>query len=307
MRFGSIKYLVKEGIKNIWLNRLMSLASVGVLTACLLMVGLAYLVSINISNALGWMEKQNVFMVFIAEDADSEAVAQVGRDILSAGNIAESVFISKEEAFERVGDLMGEHKYLLEELKGDKDFLPDAYKVTVANVERFDETVSRVQSIENVYAVRSRPETADLIVKIRKLINNIGMWLFIILFVVALFIIANTVKITMFVRRLEINIMKSVGATNNFIRLPFIVEGVILGLISAFVTYGITWYLYRSLVVSAMEGIMGGLAPSFVSFSEVSSFLLVGFIIAGVVIGSSGGLISIHRYLKDEGGVYNVG
>lgn len=307
MRFSSFRYLIKEGVKNIWLNRLMSLASIGVLSACLLMIGLAYLVSVNISNALGWMERQNVFMAYVEEGADPIEVEQVGRDILSVGNIAECVFISREQAFESVSELLGEYKYLLEEFKEDNDFLPDAYKITVEDLELFDETVYHVQQIDNVSHVRSRRESADLILKIRKLVTNIGMWLFIILFVVALFIIANTVKLTMYVRRLEINIMKSVGATNNFIRLPFIVEGIILGLFSAIFTYGVIWYLYRTLVVSTMEGMVGGLAPYVVKFSDVSHNLLAGFVIAGVVIGCFGGLISIHRYLKDEGGVYNVG
>lgn len=303
MRIGSIKYLTKEGFKNIWLNRLMSLASVGVLTACLLMVGLAYLISVNISNLLGWMEKQNVFMVFIEDGVDSIAVEQVGRDILAAGNIGDCVFVSKEEAFESVSELLGEQKYLLSEFKDDNEFLPDAYKVTVSNLELFDETVSKIEKIDNVNSVRSRRETADLILKVRRIVNNVGMWIFIILFIVALFIIANTIKITMFVRRLEINIMKSVGATNSFIRLPFIVEGVILGLVSALVTYAVTWYLYRSLIISVIED----MSMSVVNFSDVSRMLFIGFVVAGVVIGASGGLISIHRYLKNEGGVYNVG
>lgn len=301
MKFRSVRYLIKEGIKNICLNRLMSLASIGVLTSCLLMIGIALLFAANINKALGWMEQQNVFVVFVKDGADAEQAAEVGRKIKSIENVQQCEFVSKDEALIAQSNLLGEDSYLMSDLRHDNP-LPDLYKVAIKDLKLFDQTINQIKSIENVGSVKSRHDIADKILQIRNLVATIGIWLFALLLIIALFIITNTIKITMFVRRLEINIMKSVGATSGFIRFPFIVEGIVLGFISALVTYGITWYIYRSIIISMIKG----MSLSFVDFSEVSTIMLIGFIVIGVLIGAFGGFVSIRKYLKEEGGIYNV-
>ena len=217
-------------------------------------------------------------------------------------NVKDCVFISKDESYETILYDMGDSASVLKDIGS--DFLPDAYKVTIIDMEKFPDTVNTMKSYENVLHVRENGELASRIASIQNAVGLVSIVIVIILLVVSLFIIANTVRITMFSRSLEISIMKAVGATNWFIRWPFIVEGVIIGLLSALCAYGLVFALYFAAekVLATMFAILGN---TMVPFKDCAVTLIITFAATGIVTGAVGSFISLGRYLKEHGKVVN--
>ncbi len=302
MKGASLAYLTKEGFRNIWVNRLLSLATVVVLVSCLVIVGSGSLIFLNISSLLDLVEGQNVVMVYVDDEADETQTQMLGVQLQTLENIKKDgvVFVPKEEAFERQKELYGENADILDGLSA--DILPDAYKVTVEDLEFFDETVFRIKSLENVLEVHENSDLAGKLASIRNGVTYVSAGIVLILFFVSLFIVANTIRITIYNRRLEISIMKSVGATNTFIRWPFIVEGILLGIFSAVIALAIQYGIY-SLASIWLGNILAMLGGQAVAFIDVIWYLFGIFAFIGVIIGAFGSLISLNRYLKEHGNV----
>ncbi len=294
MRIHDIQYLVREGFRNTWHNRFMALASVGVLICCLLLTSFAYLAFVNIDSLFQNAYEQNVVAVYLDTELDDAAVLAVGDTLNATDNVAKAEFISKEEYLERFKDDMGEAAIegLMEE-----NPLQDTYIVSLKDLEKFDATLVAIEAIDGVEDISYDGDIAHTLTRIRGMVLGIGGAIIVVLLCVSLFIISNTIKLTVYSRRLEIYIMKSVGATDGFVRLPFIVEGVILGVVSGAVGYALLWLLYSQLVKSFAGGILWNLVP----FSAVSWQLLFGFMIGGILVGVGGSAISMSRYLKQEG------
>lgn len=300
MKSRNLRYLTGEGIRNIGTNRLMSLASIAVLMSCLVLIGSAFLIFLNVDSLLENIEDQNVIMVFVDLDADSNTVSSVRDAIVSTENIANCEYVSKESAYQTVVDSLGENSSLIQD--ADSSFLPDGFKVTVENMHNFAQTVAALKSIENVSSVRENTDLANKLENVRNAVTYICVGIIGILFIVALFIIANTVRITMFTRRLEISIMKAVGATNWFVRWPFLIEGISIGVISAGISIGVLWLMYF-FVSDALLAVFGILGNGLVSFSEYGLWIFVAYLAIGVITGGIGSIISIGRYLKEQGAI----
>ncbi len=297
MKVNSSNYLLKEGIRSIWSHRLMSLASIGVLMSCLVLMGLAVLFSVNVNKGLDAIEDKNVINIYLYDSVTKEQLPQVEVQLKTIDNVKDFTFISKEEAWQKQLESMGAAD-MFEGLDINTDnILPDSYKVVLKDISQYEDTLTKLKEISQVETIRDSSEIADKLISIRKLITILGGALIIMLFVVSLFIIANTIKLTMYSRRLEISIMKAVGATDGFIRLPFVVEGFILGLIAGIASFGLVYGIYR-LAGSAVTRIIP-ITP--VAFSSIAWWLLAGFIIVGIITGIVGSLISMSRYLKKEG------
>lgn len=296
----NLRYLTHEGIKNIGINRLMSLASVAVLMSCLVMIGSAFMLFLNVDALLQNIQAQNVIMVFAELNADDTAVEQLRTDIGKVDNIASVEFVSKADAYKQVVSSLGDNASILNGV--DDSFLPDGFKVTVSDMEFFTKTVNDLRSLPNVYSIQQNSDLASRLEKIRTAVSYISIGIVVLLLVVAIFIIANTIKITMFSRKLEISIMKAVGATNSFIRWPFLVEGVTLGLIAAVLAWGILYGLY-TLTGEALLTIFGVLGGSLVSFWNYAAYIAIAFVVLSVLAGGFGSIISIGKYLKEQGSV----
>ena len=186
-----------------------------------------------------------------------------------------------------------------------ENILPDTYKVTVDDMEKFDKTSGEVSKISGVESVRDNKDVAIALSNIRSSVTYISIGIIVLLMLVSLFIISNTVRITMFSRRLEISIMKSVGATNGFIRWPFVIEGILLGIISAVISLGAVWGIYEIVKrsVASMLGNIMGIGKSLIDFKEYALLLLAAFLVIGILSGVVGSMVSIRRYLKEQGGV----
>jgi len=306
MKLSSIGYLIKEGFRNIKQNSFMSVASVLVLVSCLLLTGAAYLVFVNVEQAFNWAYSQNTVVVWATDTADEAQVNALGERLAAMNNIGTVEKMTKEEILQNFSDEIPEATF--ETLQGENNPMLDAFVVTFVDLEEsiFVSTLADIEALENVDSVSHYQDVASVLTNIRSAVFSIGAWIIGMLLFVSLFIISNTIKLTVYSRRLEINIMKSVGATKAFIRLPFVVEGMVLGLMSGLLSFGIIYFVYTRLVSTVSMGMikfsdlgitgMLGILP-------VWAELLLGFIIIGTLTGMLGSAISIGRYLKEESGV----
>ena len=297
---NSFFYLVKQGFKNLWNNRLMSLASIGVLVSCMLLIGAAALLSVNVSNVVDELEDQSEAIVYLDDgtsDADRE---RIRKDIIATGKISTVEFISKEEALSSMMESMGNEGLLFDAYK-DNNNLPDSYRITFDDVSHLENTVAAIEKIDGVFSVSAMTEVANVITGIKKMAYIGGIVIIGLLIAVSLMIVGNTIKITVFSRRREISIMKYVGATNGFIRLPFVVEGMSLGIISGAIAYGLIYFGYDYLtnwVLSQKPDWFSMIVSGMVPFSAISSQLLIGFLCGGALIGVFGCAAFIGKHLK---------
>ena len=372
MKFSSMRYLAGEGVKNAWVNRLMTIASVGVLVACMVIIGLAILISENVNKAVGNLEQQNVVMAYMKDynwalygggsDADTSSgtdssasdasqdtasdseEAEAGTSVESSegsegtesttddtdkadengikpsdyvihndeeakalcdeiakiDNVAAVEYITSEEGLESVKESMieGQESYFT--------FLDDEYgnpmsgaaKITMTDMSKFDETIDKIMELDGVDTIQSQSDLADKIAAIKRGVGIAGFWIIAILMVISLVIVSNTIRVTMYNRKLEISIMKAVGATDSFVRIPFVVEGMLIGLVSALIAEGLLYFCYRV----ATETIIATLGTTdIVYYSDVAWWLLLVFIGIGIFAGVLGSVIMISKYLRREG------
>ncbi len=302
MRVSGFFYLVGQGARNLWKNRLMSIASVGVLISCMLLIGAAVLASVNINSVMGYLEDQSEAVVFLNDDLSDEQVESARKSILGSGNVVTITFVSKEEALKEMMESIGDDGVLFEAYSEDgSNNLPDTFRITLDDVSKLSGTIVYLQNLEGVNSVSAPTEVAETITGLKKIVAIGGLVVVTILVAVSLMIIGNTIKITVFSRRKEINIMKYVGATDTFIRLPFLVEGVMLGLVSAALAYALLYFGYGYLaqwIESNQNDWLAMIVTSLVPFSSVSTALLRGFLIGGVGIGLAGGALFLSKHLK---------
>ena len=300
MKNRNLQYLTREGVRNVGANRLMSVASVAVLMSCLVLIGCAFLVFVNIDALLYRIESQNVIMVFVEMEADDATVNAVEKEIEKIDNIENIRFVPKETAYATVLESLGENGAVLSGV--DNSFLPDGFEITVKDMQGFAQTVAQLKALDHLSGVRENSDLAARLEKIRTAVSYVSIGVIVLLLVVALFIIANTVRITMFTRKLEISIMKAVGATNSFIRWPFLIEGVMIGVISAVLAMGVLYLMYF-FASDALLTIFGMLGGSLVSFWDYALYIFLAFLCVSVFTGGLGSVISIGRYLKEQGSV----
>jgi len=301
MTGSSLKYLIKEGFRNSWTNRMMSIASISVLLCCLVLIGSASMIFLNINSLVDRIEDENVIMVYIEDDTSQEDIAAMKDSIEAMDNIQSVEFVDKESAWQDQLKTMGEAQAeFFTEINPDKIPLPDAYKVTVSDLSLFKETVSQIKQLDNIDTVRENSDLAKKLQTISHGISIIAIAIIAVLFAISLFIISNTIKLTVYSRRLEISIMKSVGATNSFVRLPFIVEGIILGVISGVLSLGVVWGIYE-LAVNQFSDLLNSLSLIPLDFKNYALYMLGAFVGIGIISGVGGSLITMGKYLNKEG------
>lgn len=289
-------YLTKEGLKNVWSNRIMSIASICVLVSCLVLTGIASLFSINIGKVVDSVGKTNETSVYIKKDYSQLEAVYIGKEIERLDNVESTTFLPKEEAMEQFKDLINDDALFAE--MQDRDPLPDTVVVVMKDLSLYEQTVDQIKRIEGVDDVSSHTELAKTLTDISNLVNAISLGITLALTIVSIFIIANTIRVTMYSRRFEISIMKSVGATNSFVRWPFLMEGMVIGFISAILATCGVGLLYEVIMTAIQQ-----MLPIFVSIPimNVIWYVAAAFAVSGVVIGFFGSLISIRKYLKMEG------
>lgn len=300
MTASSLRYLFKEGIRNTWTNRMMSIASICVLMSCLVLIGCASMIFLNIESLLGRIEEENVVMVYIEDGTTDADITAMGETIKAIDNVKGIEFVAKETAWEEQLATMEEaQREFFTEISSDIP-LPDAYKVTVDDLSYFDSTIDQIKQLDHIDTIRENKDLAKKLVTIRHGIEVIAIVIIAVLLAISVFIIQNTIKLTVYSRRLEISIMKSVGATNSFVRLPFVVEGMILGIISGVVSLGVVWAFYE-FAINQFRDLLISLGLEALKFADYALPMLGAFVLIGIITGVGGALLSMGRYLNKEG------
>ncbi len=286
-------YLFKEGIRNMFTHGFMSFAAVCVTVACLVIIGGFSLIIYNLSLFVSDMEQQNRVLVCIDENYDTGAAKSVGSTINLVENVREAVFMSREEAGKRFIDQQGGGAAY----DGiDASTFRDRFIVTLEDNSKMQQTVEQLRQIEGVAEVYDRPEIADGITTIQRVLNIVSIGIIVVLLVVSLFMISNTIKLAMYDRRDEIAIMKMIGATNRFIRFPYFVEGFLIGVLSGAAAFFIEWGLYDLLAnrIGQMQTLQ---LFTIVPFHNVFMPMVVTFGAAGLFVGMFGSVMSIRKFL----------
>ncbi len=297
---GNLGYLTKEGFRNLKVNKLMSVASITVLFSCLMLIGIAFMLLVNIEAFISGIESENVIMVYVDTEASDYEYIKLGNDLRAIENVAFVENIDKEPAYEEILSELDEG--LRTYLSGlDENPLPDAYRVTISNMEGFEDVVNQIKQLGAIERVYENSTLARQLEGIRNSVTYISLGMIALLLVVSLFIISNTIKVTMFSRRLEISIMKSVGATNSFIRWPFMIEGIIIGLIAGLLAFAAVWGIYEFALGSFTAVLSGfGSGEIQINFLDYAPYLVAAFVGIGVFTAVFGSATSIRKYLKER-------
>ena len=300
MSGASFRYLIKEGFHNTWTNRMMSVASICVLLSCLLLIGSASMIFLNIDSLVQKIENENVIMVYIDDEATDADIDELGIELQNLNNVQKIEFVAKEDAWAEQIATMDEAQAEFFTEQTDEIPLPDAYKVTVKDLEQFTTTVKQIKKLNHIDTVRQNTDLAKKLAKISNGISIISIVIIAVLFAISLFIISNTIKLTVYSRRLEISIMKSVGATNSFVQLPFVVEGVILGVVAGVLSLFAVWGIYE-LAINRFGDVFSSIGLNPLKFTDYAWIMLGVFVAIGIVSGVGGSLITMRKYLTKEG------
>ena len=293
MRINNLGYLLKEGIRGIFLHGFMSFAAVCVTVACLLIVGSFSILMYNVSIMVDDLNKTNEILVYIDSELPDAEARSVGTKINQIENVQNAVFVSREEALE---DFVADHQ-------GDEAFsgveaadLRHRYVVTLMDNTLMKQTVKELEGIAGVANINAAYELAEGFTTIQSVLRIASLAVIAVLLIVSLLIISNTVKLAMYDRRDEIAIMKMVGATNGFIRLPFVVEGFTLGMLGAALAFGLEWLMYDGLVLR-LESVDTLKLFSFVPFTDLLWPMVATFAAAGLFVGIVGSWTSIRKFM----------
>ncbi|HJA63146.1 MAG TPA: permease-like cell division protein FtsX [Candidatus Intestinimonas stercoravium] len=293
----NMRYHLREGFHSIFTHGLMSFAAVCMIVACLVIMGSFSLVAVDLDRTLGDLESENEFIAYIDDSLTTEQAKAVQKNIERIPNVASAEFVDKVQALEdykaRYSDT--ENAALFEGLPDDT--LRDRYEIRVTDIEQMARTVEQVRQVSGVADVSAAIDVAQGFVTVRNMAGAVAWVLIILLLVISLFIIANTTKLATFHRREEIAIMKMCGATNWFVRWPFVFEGMILGLIGAVVAFFLQWGIY-SLIVQAVEEAGALQLIYIVPFRELAVRVAGAFAAAGLLIGALGSLLAIRKFLQ---------
>lgn len=289
-----IQYYFSEGFHSIFTHGFMSFAAVCMIVACLLIMGSFTLVAVNLDNMLGDLEAENEFLAYVDESYTEEQARDIKSQIEAIPNVSQVTFVTRAEAMDdfRAGR---ENNELLADLPD--EVLRDRFRIHVQDIKQLKATSEQVQKITGVADVNAAYDIAQGFVLVRNIATGVAAVLVAMLAVVSLFIIANTIKLAFFYRREEIAIMKMCGATNWFVRWPFIFEGMILGLLGAVLAFFLQWGIY-SLIVSAISEQGGLQLIAIVPFQTLAARVLGAFVAAGLAIGACGSLMAIRKFLQ---------
>ncbi|MBQ8580127.1 MAG: permease-like cell division protein FtsX [Oscillospiraceae bacterium] len=294
MRINNLGYLLKEGIRGIFLHGLMSFAAVCVTVACLLIVGSFSCLMYNVNIMAEELNKTNEVLVYIDEDLSEPEAQQITTEIGRIRNVWLTTFVSREEALDKFIEDHGGS----ESLSGvDASLLRHRIVVTLEDNSLMRATVEQIETIEGVAKITAPYEMAEGFATVQEMLQLLSVAVIAILLVISLLIISNTVKIAMYDRRDEIAIMKMVGATNGFIRLPFVVEGFILGMLGAGIAFGLQWLLYDALlgriaIIDTLKLI------TLVPFRQLLEPIAITFAAAGMFVGIVGSWNSIRKFMN---------
>lgn len=300
MKISGIRYLTHQGFENVWKNRMMAFASFCVLLVSILLVGISILFYININSMIGGIENKNEVVVYLDDDTTNAQVLEMQALLEKMDNVSRVEFYSKDKAFEDMKKSMNEYEELFTSLEGDNP-LPDSFRLKIKDISMTSETVTLIGELDHVYSIRAAYDFVNILTETKKIVTLVASAVIVALAIVSMVIISNTTKASVFARRNEISIMKYVGATNAFIRIPFFVEGMITGMTAGAVATIITWIGYDAVVKLLTEevnilNIIG--TGSIIPFSDIIIKVALAYILSGAAVGALGSVLSTRKHLN---------
>ncbi len=298
MRYNVISYLIGEGFKSTFKQKKMTSASIIIMCATMFIFGLFFVIGENVNSVIKQIESQQGIQIFIEETATDEQIDQLGNQIKNINGVNKVTFVSKQDALNSMKAVLEDNQSILEGWDEENPF-PASYFVTLTDLSLNEEVQEQIFKLDYVDEIESQNNTIS---KLQSLANGIQIMTIIILvllIVISIFIISYTIKLTVHARRREISIMKYVGATNGFIRGPFIVEGVIIGIISAVITLVVLGLCYNAVMGGIGESVLvQDIGIGLLSFSDMFFLVLTVYLLLGIGIGILGSVISMRKYLK---------
>ena len=294
MKIRTMEYFIREAFVSLRRNGLMSFASVSTVALSLLILGMFLVMVLNLSHMASALESQVEISVYLEDGLNDLEIRETGTRITKIPGVSQVLFVSKDEALERFKQRLGDQQGMLSAL-GDSNPLPDAFEVKVDKPEQVKPAAQAIAKLKGVENAKFGQEVVEQVFNLARMIRVLGVILIVFLALAALFIISNTIRITVFARRKEIGIMKYVGATDWFIRWPFLIEGMILGFGGALVAVLLLSQTYGALVSQIYQSLAFlPVIPQYPFITHISLFLLV----VGAVIGALGSTISLKKFMK---------
>ena len=294
MKANRIGYLFKEGLRGVFSHGFRSFASITVIAACLLIMGSFALVGINIDSIIRDMERESQILAFVDESLTQDDARLLEGAIRTLSNVREVKFITREEALENY-KAQYEDTSLFDDI--DASVLRNRYVVYLNDITLMENTKEALENVPGVADVNAEVGIAKGFITVRNVVSVITAILIVVLLVVSLFMMSNTIKLATYTRREEIAIMKMVGANNGFIRFPFVVEGLIMGVIGAGIGFLLQWLIYNFITGRIMNSMAGNLFH-LLPFGTIMTPLLLVYLAVGILVGAFGGGMAIRNYLK---------
>lgn len=300
MRYSVFGYLIGEGFRNVFKNKKSTIASIIIMCATMFVFGIFFLVGENVNHITKTIEEQQGMEVFIYDEATETQTTELGNQIRSMNYVNTVTYKTKEEALDQMKRMFKDKKGYLETYEGEGNPFKASYVVTLTDLTKLEEVQSQIEQSPIVANIQTRPDTVNALIQIADGIKLISIIILVILILISIFIITNTIKLTVHARRKEISIMKYVGATNGFIRWPFMVEGMIIGLISAIISMlllGGAYNVVSNEIEQALVSLRGAdvlLLP----MSDMFGTLIIVYLVLGLGIGALGSAISMRKYLE---------
>lgn len=297
MKYNVLSYLIGEGFRNVLKNKKSTGASLMIMCATMIIFGLFFIIGENINHIMNELEMQQGMQVFIKKEATEKEISELGDKIKALSGVNQVEFVSKEDALKQMKEKVGDKQFLLSGYDENNPF-PASYVVTLTDLKESDNVQKEIETFDNIKSIQKRGDTVNALLRVANFVRILSGAILILLVVISIFIIANTIKLTVHARRREISIMKYVGATNNFIRWPFIVEGIIIGVVAALISIMLLGVLYN-VVSNKILSIAGSniINISLLTFSDMFTLIIVVYLALGIGIGTLGSMISMRKYL----------
>ena len=297
MKYNILGYLIGEGLSNVFKNKKSTGASLIIMCATMIIFGVFLILGENINNFVDEVKLDQGFQVFMQVDATQEEIDQVGEQIRQLDGINTIEFISKEQALNSMRERLNDTRGLLDTVNVEN--FKASYMVTVTDLNRSKDIQNEILKLDNVEKIESSDETVSALINVANGIRIVTGVVLILLIIISVFIISNTIKLTVHARRKEISIMKYVGATNGFIRWPFVVEGMIIGIIASLISIVIVGGAY-SLIQDqfASSTFIKIIGTNLVSLQDMLTSIIFVYLLLGIGIGAIGSIISMRKYLK---------
>ena len=298
MKFNIVSYLIGEGLGNVFKNKKSTFSAMLVMCISMLVFGLFFIIGENVNHIMETVQSSQEIQVFIKNDATDEEIQKVGEEINKIDGVKNTTFVSKDEALDIMQDRLGEKGYLLQGYE-ENNFLKASYKVTFTDLKLANKVESEINNIENISKITSSNETMTKLISVANGVRLVTGVILVALVIGSIFIISNTIKLTVYARRREISIMKYVGATNSFIRWPFIVEGVVIGIISALISILLVGFLYKFIAAKLLETtLIKSIGITLVTFGNMFNLIILVYLLLGIGIGIRGSSLSMRKYLE---------